>query len=142
LTFQHRRSTEPIIPNTSATEVIGQIPLTFSDWRPLQHVEDPLHKGLEQELLPNTMGWMAPAPDGAKMSPCVDGSRVGSGRYRSCSSCRVLLGWTAAARRSGWQLIGNQDEMRGRCRFFLRGARAATVWSVRTTPSGSRGRPA
>jgi CheY-like chemotaxis protein len=32
-----------------------------------------------------------------------------------------------AARRSGWQLIGNQDEMRGRCRFFLRGARAATV---------------
>src|SRR4051812_40268689 len=35
------------------------------------------------------MGWMAPAPDGAKMSPCVDGSRVESGRYRSCSSCRV-----------------------------------------------------
>ena len=33
----------------------------------------------------------------------------------------------SAARRSGWQLIGNQDEMRGRCRFFLRGARAATV---------------
>ncbi|QRM35475.1 hypothetical protein [Microvirga sp. VF16] len=31
-----------------------------------------------------------------------------------------------AARRSGWQLIGNQDEVRGRCRFF-RGARAATV---------------
>jgi transposase len=25
--------------------------------------------GLEQDLLPNTMGWMAPAPDGAKMSP-------------------------------------------------------------------------
>jgi putative transposase len=31
-----------------------------------------------------------------------------------------------AARRSGWQLIGNQDEMRGCCRFF-RGARGATV---------------
>ena len=45
--------------------------------------------GPAQDLFPLTMGWMAPAPDGAKMSPCVDGSRVESGRYRSCSSCRV-----------------------------------------------------
>lgn len=27
-------------------EAIDQIPLTFSDWRPLRHVEDPLHKDL------------------------------------------------------------------------------------------------
>ncbi|ANY83702.1 hypothetical protein BB934_36265 (plasmid) [Microvirga ossetica] len=34
------------MPDTSATEAIGQIPLTFTDWRPLRHVEDPLHKDL------------------------------------------------------------------------------------------------
>jgi transposase len=32
-------------------------------------IRQPLILGPEQELLPNTMGWMAPAPDGAKMSP-------------------------------------------------------------------------
>jgi hypothetical protein len=35
-----------IVSDTSPAEAIDQIPLTFSDWRPLRHVEDPLHKDL------------------------------------------------------------------------------------------------
>jgi len=34
------------MPNDSHMQSIGQVPLVFSDWRPLRHVEDPLHKDL------------------------------------------------------------------------------------------------
>ena len=32
--------------DTSLAKTIAQVPLTFSDWRPLRHLEDPLHKDL------------------------------------------------------------------------------------------------
>ncbi len=32
--------------DTHLAETIVQVPLTFSDWRPLRHLEDPLHKDL------------------------------------------------------------------------------------------------
>ena len=32
--------------DTSLVETIAQVSLTFSDWRPLRHLEDPLHKDL------------------------------------------------------------------------------------------------
>ncbi len=32
--------------DTSPAKAVEQIPLTFSDWRPLRHAEDPLHKDL------------------------------------------------------------------------------------------------
>ena len=32
--------------DASLAETIAQVPLTFSDWRPRRHVEDPLHKDL------------------------------------------------------------------------------------------------
>ena len=34
------------MPQDSPLQTIGQIDLAFSDWRPLRHVEDPLHKDL------------------------------------------------------------------------------------------------
>jgi hypothetical protein len=34
------------MPNDLHPQVIGQVSLVFSDWRPLRHVEDPLHKDL------------------------------------------------------------------------------------------------
>jgi hypothetical protein len=34
------------MPDTSPAEAIDRVPLTFSDWRPLRHVDDPLHKDL------------------------------------------------------------------------------------------------
>src|SRR3954464_2914804 len=34
------------MPNDSHVQPIGQVPLAFSDWRPLQHLKDPLHKDL------------------------------------------------------------------------------------------------
>jgi hypothetical protein len=34
------------LPNDSHEQTLGQVPLVFSDWRPLRHVEDPLHKDL------------------------------------------------------------------------------------------------
>ena len=34
------------MPNHSSLEPLGQVDLAFSDWRPLRHVEDPLHKDL------------------------------------------------------------------------------------------------
>ncbi|WP_052763975.1 DUF3616 domain-containing protein [Microvirga massiliensis] len=34
------------MPNDSHVELLGQVDLAFSDWRPLRHVEDPLHKDL------------------------------------------------------------------------------------------------
>jgi hypothetical protein len=34
------------VPNDSHAEPLGQVDLAFSDWRPLRHVEDPLHKDL------------------------------------------------------------------------------------------------
>lgn len=34
------------MPHNSPVELLGQVDLTFSDWRPLRHVEDPLHKDL------------------------------------------------------------------------------------------------
>jgi hypothetical protein len=34
------------VSNTSLAETIAQVPLTFSDWKPIRHLEDPLHKDL------------------------------------------------------------------------------------------------
>ncbi|HEV2559063.1 MAG TPA: DUF3616 domain-containing protein [Microvirga sp.] len=34
------------MPDESLAEVIDQVSLVFSDWRPMRHVEDPLHKDL------------------------------------------------------------------------------------------------
>ncbi|QRM27733.1 DUF3616 domain-containing protein [Microvirga sp. VF16] len=34
------------MPNASHFEPLGQVDLAFSDWRPLQHLKDPLHKDL------------------------------------------------------------------------------------------------
>ena len=34
------------MPHDSHGELLGQVDLAFSDWRPLRHVEDPLHKDL------------------------------------------------------------------------------------------------
>jgi Protein of unknown function (DUF3616) len=34
------------VSNTSLAETITQVPLTFSDWKPIRHLEDPLHKDL------------------------------------------------------------------------------------------------
>ena len=34
------------MPRDSKLQLIGQLILAFSDWRPLRHVEDPLHKDL------------------------------------------------------------------------------------------------
>ena len=34
------------MPHDSPMQTIGQIDLAFSDWRPLRHVQDPLHKDL------------------------------------------------------------------------------------------------
>jgi hypothetical protein len=34
------------VPDISHARILDQVALTFSDWRPLSHVEDPLHKDL------------------------------------------------------------------------------------------------
>jgi hypothetical protein len=34
------------VPSTSPIDVIAQVTLTFSDWKPIRHTEDPLHKDL------------------------------------------------------------------------------------------------
>jgi Protein of unknown function (DUF3616) len=34
------------VSDTSLAETIAQVPLTFSDWKPIRHLEDPLHKDL------------------------------------------------------------------------------------------------
>ena len=34
------------MPNHSSLVLLGQVDLGFSDWRPLRHVDDPLHKEL------------------------------------------------------------------------------------------------
>jgi hypothetical protein len=34
------------VPDNSHSTILDQVALTFSDWRPLRHVEDPLHKDL------------------------------------------------------------------------------------------------
>jgi hypothetical protein len=34
------------VPDNSLAQTVDQVALTFSDWRPLRHVEDPLHKDL------------------------------------------------------------------------------------------------
>jgi hypothetical protein len=34
------------VTKTSLAETIAQVPLTFSDWKPIRHLEDPLHKDL------------------------------------------------------------------------------------------------
>src|SRR5688500_4637943 len=34
------------VSDTSLAETIAQVPLTFSDWTPIRHLEDPLHKDL------------------------------------------------------------------------------------------------
>jgi hypothetical protein len=34
------------VSNTSLAETIAQVSLTFSDWKPIRHIEDPLHKDL------------------------------------------------------------------------------------------------
>jgi hypothetical protein len=46
LTLKHRPTSGAIVPRTSPAEAIEQISLTFSDWRPIRHTEDPLHKNL------------------------------------------------------------------------------------------------
>jgi hypothetical protein len=35
-----------IVSDISRAETIAQVPLTFSDWKPIRHLEDPLHKDL------------------------------------------------------------------------------------------------
>ena len=40
------RAPGAIVSDPSLTETIAQVPLTFSEWRPLRHLEDPLHKDL------------------------------------------------------------------------------------------------
>src|SRR5918997_7098496 len=34
------------VPDISHAKILDQVALTFSDWKPLSHVEDPLHKDL------------------------------------------------------------------------------------------------
>jgi hypothetical protein len=34
------------VSDTRLAETIAQVPLTFSDWKPIRHLEDPLHKDL------------------------------------------------------------------------------------------------
>jgi hypothetical protein len=40
------RAPGAIVSDISRAETIAQVPLTFSDWKPIRHLEDPLHKDL------------------------------------------------------------------------------------------------